>query len=41
MVQNILKERDLEAIIKEIVIDENFEKLDIERETYESLEELN
>ena len=41
IISNILNEEDIDVVIEEIVINEDFEKSDTEIETYESIEELN
>ena len=40
IIQNILNEEDIDIVIEEIVNNKDFEKSDIEIETYESIEEL-
>ena len=40
IIPNILTEEDIDIVIEEIVNDKDFEKSDIEIETYERLEEL-
>ena len=40
-IPNILKEKDIDVVIEEIVNKKDFEKSDTERETYESIEDLN
>ena len=40
IISNILNEADIDAVIEEIVINEDFEKSDFGIETYESIEEL-
>ena len=40
IIPNILNEEDIDIVIEEIIINEDFEKSDTEIETYESIEEL-
>ena len=40
IIPNILNEKDIDVVIEEIVNQKDFEKSDIEIETYESVEEL-
>ena len=40
LIPNILNEEDIDVVIEEIVNNKDFEKSDIEKETFDSLEEL-
>ena len=40
MLPNILNEEDIDSVIEDVVNKRDFEKSDIEIETYESIEEL-